>query len=57
MSKFLPRKPVPELKIKTVEALYGSIVSTMPFVRPPLKEVLRSITAINKSNYPARVEA
>ena len=57
MSKLLPRKHVPELKVKTVETLYGSIVSTMPFARPPLKEVLRSITGINKSNYPARDKA
>lgn len=39
------------------KTLYGSIVSTMPFARPPLKEVLRSIVGINKSNYPARGEA
>jgi len=57
MSKLLPRKPVPDLKVKTLETLYGSIVSTMPFARPPLKEVLRSIIGINKSNYPARGEA
>jgi peroxiredoxin len=43
--------------IKPDKTLYGSIVSTMPFARPPIKEILRSIAGINKSNYPARGEA
>lgn len=43
--------------IRPDKTLYSSIVSTMPFARPPVKEVLRSITSINKSNYPARGEA
>ncbi|TET50500.1 MAG: hypothetical protein E3J58_03435 [Actinomycetota bacterium] len=63
MSKLIPGKPVPNLKVRTVDGedwnvtLYGSIVNTMPFARPPIKEVLQSIISINKSNYPARGEA
>jgi len=43
--------------IRPDKTLYGSIVSTMLFARPPIEEVLRSIIGINKSNYPARGEA
>ncbi len=63
MSKLISEKTVPDLKVRTADGedwnvtLYGSIVSTMPFARPPVKEVLQSIISINKSNYPALKEA
>ena len=56
MSKLFPRKPVPELKVKTVDGGEWNVYEKTPehFI---IKEVLRSIIGINKSNYPARGEA
>jgi len=56
MSKLLPRKPVPELKVRTVNGEEWDVYEKTPehFI---IKEVLRSIIGINKSNYPARGEA
>ncbi len=37
--------------------LYASIVQTMPFARPPFKQVLQSMKVVKEKNYPARGEA
>lgn len=37
--------------------LYASLVATMPFVRPNLRELLKSLDYIIENDYPARGEA
>lgn len=36
--------------------LYASVVGTMPFMRPPLRDVLETVVWVNDNDYPARGE-
>lgn len=36
--------------------LYAAVVTTMPFLRPPLDEIVETIRWINDNDYPARGE-
>ena len=43
--------------IKTDGKLYASSIQTMPFARPPIREIFGAIKYITKERYPARGEA
>jgi len=43
--------------IRPDQTLYASSIQTMPFARPEIEELLKSIDFILKENYPARGEA
>lgn len=43
--------------VRSDTTLYASIINTMPFARPHLKDVLAGIDFIVKNDYPARGEA
>ncbi|HEV2347490.1 MAG TPA: redoxin domain-containing protein [Actinocrinis sp.] len=42
--------------IKPDGTLYASVVGTMPFMRPPLPDVLETLRWVNEHDYPARGE-
>ena len=43
--------------IKTDMTLFAAQISTMPFARPPLADIVRAIDFVVQNNYPARGEA
>lgn len=43
--------------IKPDKTLFAAQISSMPFLRPPLADVLKAIDRVVQSNYPARGEA
>ena len=43
--------------IKSDRKLYASSIQTMPFARPPIREIFGAIKYVTKERYPARGEA
>jgi len=43
--------------IKSNQKLYASSIQTMPFARPPIREIFAAIKYVTKERYPARGEA
>jgi len=43
--------------IKSNGKLYASSIQTMPFARPPIREIIGAIKFVTKEKYPARGEA